>query len=123
MSKKKIYIGEDQPTLIKLINTVLRKKENYEVSFFSDGLELYRKVQDSPPHMLVLDIILPSMTGLEISKLLKFHDHYKKIPIIVMSSITDRDIRERVKKAGADNFFPKPFNIMELVSEIDRFLK
>ena len=122
MSKKKIYIGEDQPTLVKLISAVLKKKENYEVSFFSDGLKLYRKVQDAPPHILVLDIIMPSMNGLEISRLLKFHDHYRRIPIIIISSITDQDIKERVKKVGADKFIPKPFNIMFLVSEIDRFL-
>ncbi len=120
MSLKKIYVGEDQPALIKIISTVLKKKENYESAFFSDGLDLYRKVQEDPPHLMVLDIIMPSMTGLAICRLLKFHDHYKNIPVIIMSSITDSDIRERAKKAGADVFLPKPFKIKELLDEIDR---
>ncbi|MEQ8170360.1 MAG: response regulator [Candidatus Eremiobacterota bacterium] len=122
MDKKKIYIGEDQPVLVKLIKTALGKREGYEPSFFSDGLDLYRKLQDFPPDMLVLDIIMPSMTGLAIARLVKFHEHYSHIPVLMMSSITDRDIRDRVEKVGANAFLPKPFKVNDLLSEIDRLI-
>ncbi len=122
MDKKKIYIGEDLPVLIRLIKTALSKKEVYNPSFFSDGLELYRKLQEEPPHMLVLDIIMPSMTGLAITRLVKFHEHYSHIPVLMMSSITDKDIRDKVEKVGANAFLPKPFKVQELLSEIDRLI-
>ena len=122
MDKKKIYIGEDLPVLIRLIKTALSKKEVYNPSFFSDGLELYRKLQEEPPHMLVLDIIMPSMTGLAITGLVKFHEHYSHIPVLMMSSITDKDIRDKVEKVGANAFLPKPFKVQELLSEIDRLI-
>ncbi len=122
MDKKKIYIGEDQPVLVKLIKTALSKREGYEPSFFSDGLELYRKLQDFSPDMLVLDIIMPSMTGLAIARLVKFHEHYSHIPVLMMSSITDRDIRDRVEKVGANAFLPKPFKVHDLLAEIDRLI-
>ncbi|MEQ8225946.1 MAG: response regulator [Candidatus Eremiobacterota bacterium] len=122
MDKKKIYIGEDQPVLVKLIKTALSKKEGYEPSFFQDGLDLYRKLQEEPPHMLVLDIIMPSMTGLAIARLVKFHEHYTHIPVLMMSSITDKDIRDKVEKVGANAFLPKPFNVHDLLAEIDRLI-
>lgn len=122
MDKKKIYIGEDQPVLVKLIKTALSKKEVYDPSFFSDGLELYRKVQEEMPHMLVLDIIMPSMSGLAIARLVKFHEHYSHIPVLIMSSITDKDIRDKVIKVGANAFLPKPFKVHDMLQEIDRLI-
>lgn len=122
MDKKKIYIGEDLSVLVKLIKIALNKKEEYVPSFFVDGLELYRKLQDSPPDMLVLDIIMPSMTGLAIARLVKFHEHYSHIPVLIMSSITDKNIRDKVEKVGANAFLPKPFKVYDLLHEIDRLL-
>lgn len=122
MDKKKIYIGEDQPVLVKLIKTALSKKGEYDPYFFPDGLELYRKLQEEPPYMLVLDIIMPSMTGLAIARLVKFHEHYSHIPVLMMSSITDKDIRDKVEKVGANAFLPKPFKVQDLIAEIDRLI-
>lgn len=122
MDKKKIYIGEDLPVLVKLIKIALSKKEEYEPSFFFDGLELYRKVHEEMPHMLVLDIIMPSMTGLAITRLVKFHEHYSHIPVLIMSSITDKDIRDKVEKVGANIFLPKPFKVHDLLGEMERLL-
>ncbi len=90
--------------------------------FFPDGLDSYRKLQEEPLHMLVLDIIMPSMTGLAIARLVKFHEHYSHIPVLMMSSITDKDIRDKVEKVGANAFLPKPFKVNDLLSEIDRLI-
>lgn len=123
MSKKKIYIAEDDPMLADIINTLLCTKENYETSFFNDGLALYQEVQNAAPDLLVIDIILPSLSGYAISRLVKFCEATKHIPIIVTSSITDGDVQEKVARVGADRFLPKPFDFDELLFLIDSFLE
>jgi CheY-like chemotaxis protein len=114
-----LYIAEDDPIQQKIIGSVLK---SYEPVFFSDGLDLYQKVQEEPPALLILDIIMPSLTGLAITRLLKFDDDYRDIPIIIVSSITESDIEERAMAAGADGFLPKPVNMTKLKEKAAGYL-
>lgn len=119
---KKIYVAEDNPLQVELIRVMLGTIEDVEADFFSDGLELYQKVQEERPDLLVLDIILPSLSGLAITRLLKFHDDFRDIPILVMSSITDPDIQDRVAAVGANMFIAKPFKMEEFLSYVQLLL-
>jgi two-component system alkaline phosphatase synthesis response regulator PhoP len=119
---KTIYIAEDLPMQVALLRAAFEEEKKYRVEFFSDGLELYLAVQQRPPDMLLLDIIMPSLSGLAITRLLKFNEKFSRIPILVMSSITETDIREKATKTGADFFLPKPFETRELLSQVERLL-
>lgn len=119
---KRIYVAEDNPLQVELIRAMLGSLDGYQVSFFSDGLEIYQKVQQEKPDLLILDIILPSLSGLAISRLLKFHDDYREIPIMVMSSITDQNIDERVMGVGANIFIAKPFKMEEFLGTVQLLL-
>lgn len=116
----KIYIAEDQPAQAELMETILGRQNRFTMTFFNNGLELYRRVQEDPPDVLLLDILLPVLNGLAITRLLKFHDDFSHIPVLVLSSITDPDIQARVMKAGADAFLPKPFEVSALVEQVNR---
>lgn len=118
--KKRIYVAEDFPAQVELLKSVFEKEEKFDATIVSDGLELYLKVQENPPDVLILDIILPTLSGLAITGLLKFDERFKQMPIIVISSITDPDIKERAMKVGADYFLPKPFQPQDLVNTIYR---
>lgn len=122
MKTYKIYIAEDQPLQSELMRAALESRENYQCEFYSDGLELYRRVQEDPPDLLVLDIILPSLSGLAITRLLKFHDNYNNIPVLVISSITEHDIKEQAVKTGADEFLAKPFQVHDFLDSITSLL-
>lgn len=120
MNSKVIYVAEDDPALTGLLQVLFKMHTQYKVSFLGDGLELYRKTLESPPDLLLLDILLPTLSGLAISRLLKFEEHYSHIPILIMSSVTDSDIREQIKHVGADIFIPKPFQpdlLLEFVEQ------
>lgn len=119
---KKIFIAEDEPSQIELMRAALEPGKEWEVSFFQDGLQLYEHVQDNLPDMLILDIILPSLSGLAIVGLLKLHDHYAKIPILVVSSITEKDLRARVLDLGADAFLPKPLRVQDFLNQVSKLL-
>ncbi|MGV8121368.1 MAG: PleD family two-component system response regulator [Candidatus Xenobiia bacterium LiM19] len=122
MAQQVIYVAEDNSFQTEVIRAALDAVENYETSFFADGLELYQKVQDIKPDLLILDIILPSLTGLAITRMLKFHDNYRDIPILVTSSITEETIADKVKKVGADIFLPKPFMIQDMLLLVEQML-
>lgn len=122
MSKKIIYVAEDNTLQVEVMKLTLGEVEGYDTVFLRDGLELYLLVQQKKPDLLVLDIILPSLTGLAITRLLKYHDGYRDIPILVTSSITEENIAERVRKAGGDVFLPKPFTIQDMLLHVERLL-
>jgi len=122
MATYRIYIAEDQPMQADLLRTILQQNPDYQVTFFNDGLKLFQHVQEAPPNLLVLDIIMPSLSGLAIARLLKFHEDYRHIPILVLSSIIDHDIEERSKKAGADVFLSKPLEINTFMDQVAALL-
>ena len=119
----RIYIAEDTPEDALLLEAVLEHEGSREIRFFDNGLELYRAVRRDPPNMLILDIILPGLGGLAITRLLKLHDHYRHIPILVSSSIIEADIRDQVLRAGADTFLPKPYDPEQMDQEVTRLLE
>jgi DNA-binding response OmpR family regulator len=120
--KPLIYAAEDSPLQMELLRAILDKEDKFRTEFFADGLEIYRRIQEAPPDLLILDIILPSLSGLAISRLVKYHDQFSSIPLIMTSSITDPAIKETSSKSGADVFIPKPFKINELMHHIRRLL-
>lgn len=117
---KKIFVVEDEPSQAELLRAILERQGEFDVVFFKDGLLAYEHIQDNLPELLILDIILPTLSGLAITRLLKFHARYKHIPILVISSITDPDLENRAAQAGADALIPKPIQINLLLSEITR---
>lgn len=119
---KTIYVAEDSPVQQDLVRAALAG-EDLDLRFHADGAELYKAVVAAPPDMLILDIIMPTLNGVAISWLLKHHDDYRRIPILVMSSIIDADIRERVERSGAEMFLPKPYEPERLVEAVGRLLE
>lgn len=119
---KRIYIAEDQRDLAELIKMILSNDARYTTRVFPDGLKAYRAVREDPPDMLILDILLPHLNGLAIARLLKFHQDYRHIPVLVMSSIIDADIEQRARAAGADGFLAKPFEVHRLQGRVEELL-
>lgn len=120
---KKIYVAEDSPTQALFVKSILRFQEDCEVEVFQDGLSLYQRILHDPPSCVVLDIILPNLTGLAVCRLLKFHDRYKAIPILMVSSITESDIAQQALSVGANAFLHKPLKKNELQQKVAELLK
>jgi CheY-like chemotaxis protein len=119
---KRIYVTEDSPTQALRVKRILSELPDTQVTFFNDGLETYLAVVDNPPDLLLLDLILPTLHGLAICRLLKFHDDHKKIPIAIFSSVTESDLATQAASVGADGFLRKPFTAEELLQEVWRLL-
>ncbi|MBN9416268.1 hypothetical protein ABS71_13825 [bacterium SCN 62-11] len=113
-----IYVVEDSPTQALGVKRALLQLPEVKVTLFHDGLEAYRAIQMKKPDLLLMDLILPSLHGMALCRLLKFHLDFKHIPLLIFSSITESDIAEQARRAGADDFLPKPFDPAELVQRV-----
>lgn len=120
---KKVYVADDDPAIAQLMKFSLFKLEGVEVEFFTNGLDLYRRIQESPPDAIVTDIILPGLEGRAIARLMKFDENYRNIPLMIISSVIDPDIDEQVKKVKADDFLKKPFRPADIRERVTNLLQ
>jgi DNA-binding response OmpR family regulator len=113
----KILIAEDDSLVLKTMELLL-KKEGYEIISCLDGLEAMEKIQTQQPDLIILDIMLPYISGLEIVGTVK--QNISSAPIIVISAMGQQAVVDEAMKLGADDYISKPFNIKILNSMIRR---
>lgn len=118
---KKILVVEDDLITQRILLARL-EITGYDVITASDGEEALNKARKENPDLVILDLMLPKITGYEACRMLKFDDKYKQIPIIVLSSLDRQDEREKAVRAGADAYFIKPFDLKLLLTKIKDFL-
>ena len=114
MKTKRIYIIEDEEEIVDFVTEYLRA-ENYEVEAFYRGDTGLTAVMESPPDLLILDIMLPGINGLEILKTLR---NKLYIPVILLTSRIDEVDRILGIEIGADDYITKPFSPRELVVRV-----
>lgn len=121
MPGQRILIVEDEVDVVEIIKFVLQKN-GYQVLEAFDGLEGLEKAKREMPDLIILDIMLPGMSGYKVCRLLKFDERYKKIPILMLTARTQESDKALGKEAGADKYVIKPFEPDELVAIIKEML-
>jgi CheY-like chemotaxis protein len=106
---KKILIVEDNPTNLRLIRMVLRNK-GYSVLEATDGEEALLVAIEGRPDLIVMDIQLPKMDGLEVTKRLRQTSYFRQVPIIALTASAMEGDREKIIAAGCDEYISKPVN-------------
>ena len=119
MTKHKILLIEDEPSIINLVTAYL-KQENYEVQTASDGISGLKIARTFRPDLLVLDIMLPQMDGLEVLTHLRRESNLYVILLTAKAEETDKVIGLSL---GADDYVTKPFSPRELVARIKAALR
>ena len=122
MFKKKILIIDDDPDISGLTK-VLLESHNYKVSTFGDGVSGLKEAKKNKPHLIILDIMMPNMDGINVCKSLKSDKKTKDIPVIILTvKWLDAD-QKRALDAGACCCITKPFETDELLKKIGEVLK
>jgi len=120
--KRKILVVDDDPQVFKIISRLL-DTEKYDVEPASDGPEALRKIQQNRPELLVLDLMMPGMSGIEVCQKVKDSPSTKSIMILVLSAKDAQVDRRKCFEMGADDFETKPFHIATLARKIDRMFE
>jgi DNA-binding response OmpR family regulator len=123
MDKKfNILVSEDNPDIRKML--VMRLEINgYNVIQAQDGEEAIEKIKKYAPDIIILDLMMPKISGFEVCRMIKFDEKYKGIPIIVLSALDQQSDREKAVENGADAYFIKPFDLELLLSKIKSFIQ
>jgi len=121
-TQKKILIADDETINLDFFEVMLSKL-GFVVEKCDDGGEVIDKVKKFLPDLIILDNIMPNMTGREIAKVLKNDPNLKNISIIMLSALDD--VKDKVAgfEAGADDYITKPFNFTEVLARINAVLR
>lgn len=118
----KILIAEDEPLILQTLELKL-KKEGYEVIACVDGLDALQKIDSEQPDLIITDIMMPYMSGLEVVRKVKNDLSSKNIPVIVLSTMGQESIVEEAFELGADDYLKKPFSLSELSIRIKKLAR
>ncbi|MGI8419327.1 MAG: response regulator [Candidatus Levyibacteriota bacterium] len=118
-NKKKILVADDDTAILDVF-TLMLEDAGYEVTSTVDG-QTVQKVRNELPDLILLDIWMAGVDGQAICKQLKSLKKTKHIPIIMISA--NKDTREIAKKAGADDFVAKPFEMQDLLVKVEKYTK
>jgi len=119
---KLIAVVDDEPDILELVSLHL-KNAGFKVKEFFDGESFYRFIDNQIPDLIVLDLMLPDMDGLEICKYLKRKDDLASIPIIMLTAKSEETDKLLGLELGADDYVTKPFSPKELVARVKAVLR
>jgi len=118
----RVLIVEDEPDIRALIVHHL-KREGYQVSAASSGEEALRQVQAAPPDLVLLDLMMPAMDGLEVCRRLRQDPATVSLPIVMLTAKGDEVDRVLGLEIGADDYIVKPFSPKELLARVRAVLR
>lgn len=121
MQNKKILLVEDDTDILKT-TTVFLESEGFKVIASIDGIEGLHKARTEKPDLIILDIMLPSLDGYKICRILKFDNNYKHIPIILFTARAQDTDKHLGKEVCADAYITKPFEPKILIEKIKGLL-
>lgn len=120
MSEKLILYIEDNAHNRRIVRKILTVY-GYKVVEAEDGLQGYEMIRDLKPPLVLLDISLPTMDGIQIIGRLKLDEELRHIPVIALTASAMRGDREKFLNAGCDDYLSKPVNAQELLSMVDSY--
>ncbi|MGO8700511.1 MAG: response regulator [Limisphaerales bacterium] len=120
--KPKILVVDDEPDLLELVE-VNFTAAGFTVLFAGDGKEALRQAREKAPDLIILDVMLPEMDGLEVCKSLRQDSATHNIPILMLTARASEIDRVVGFELGADDYVTKPFNVRELILRVKNLLR
>jgi two-component system phosphate regulon response regulator PhoB len=118
----RVALVEDQPDVASLLHYNLAAA-GFQVEVMTRGDDAEAKLQAQPPDLLILDWMLPGLSGIELLRRLRRWPRTQHLPIIMLTARTEESELVRALEAGADDFVPKPFSLKELLARADALLR
>lgn len=120
--KPLIYVLEDNQVMCSLICLHLQQG-GYDVRGFEDAVEGGKALLDQPPDLLVLDIMLPYLDGLDLLRAMRTDERTRNMPVVILTSRTDTEAELEAKAAGAAGYLNKPLQRQALIDAVGKALQ
>ena len=120
--KGKIFIIEDETSIIQLVQHNL-EKEGFVVSSSTNGNDGLKELKKFEPNLLLLDWMLPDLSGIDVCKSLRRDKNYKNLPIIMLTAKGEEEDKVKGLESGVDDYITKPFGFNELMARIKALLR
>jgi DNA-binding response OmpR family regulator len=114
---KKILAVDDEPDVLMIVKMGLMS-EGYDVDTASNGFDALAKAKDNRPDLIVLDMMMPEMTGFEVLKHLRNDAATQDVPVIMLTGVADRTRIQQALDAGINFYIVKPFNLHDLLAKV-----
>ena len=122
MSKGLIYVVDDEEDILNLVDYNLAK-EGYQVERFLSGEEVLDRIEEQVPDILLLDLMLPGVDGLDVAKKLKKDQRFATIPLIMLTAKGEEADIVTGLEIGADDYIPKPFSPKVMLARVKAVLR
>lgn len=117
----KILLVEDEKNIVLGVSICLRS-EGMEVTVAVDGADALKKMEEDKPDLVLLDLVMPRLNGLDALQAMKSNPDTKDIPVIVLSARAQEEDIQRAMDLGASDYMAKPFRPVELLAVIQRVI-
>ncbi|MCX5726139.1 MAG: response regulator [Candidatus Saganbacteria bacterium] len=118
---KKILIIEDHPATVEMIR-ILLEVEGFEIAVAYNGKSGIEKVSSEKPDLILLDVMMPEISGLDVCRKLKDKEETKKIPVVIVSIKASEENVKAGMEAGANDYIGKPFDPRKLIETINKYI-
>lgn len=119
---KTILIVEDNELNMKLFNDLLQA-HGYNTVQTMDGRDAIKLARDHNPDLILMDIQLPEISGLEVTKMMKADDELKSIPVIAVTAFAMKGDEEKIREGGCEGYIAKPISVPTFLETVAAFLK
>ncbi len=119
---KTILIVEDDELSMKL-ETDLLHANGYDILQSVDGKDVLQLAREHHPDLIIMDIQLPEISGMEYTKMLKADYALKDIPVLAVTAFALKGDEERILEAGCDGYIAKPFSVPHFLETVEKFIK
>lgn len=119
---KRVLVAEDEPNIVVSLEFLLTRA-GFHVDVRSSGAAALEAARTTPPDVMILDIMLPEMNGLEVLRQLRADQVSPHLPVLMLTAKGQREDRDKAIEAGADVFLTKPFANAELVSAVCKLVE
>ncbi|MBL8640247.1 MAG: response regulator [Alphaproteobacteria bacterium] len=118
---KKVLIVEDNELNMKLFNDLL-EAHGVQTIQARDGKNVLSIAREHEPDLILMDIQLPEISGLEVTKWLKEDDDLKKIPVIAVTAFAMKGDEQKIREGGCEDYISKPISVVKFIETVQKFL-
>lgn len=120
-ARRRILLAEDEVAIAEAVEARL-SAEGYAVACVADGLSAVEAARKDPPDLILLDVMMPKVGGLEVCRILKADPKTAAIPIVMVTALSQMKDAEKAFEFGANDYLPKPFEFDRLLYKIRKFV-